>query len=53
MYSQPPKSPTPLIRGERQGRRSPNPLSPPYQGETLVRGVAGGLWKLRVGWSYW
>ncbi len=42
MHSQPPKSPTPLIRGKRQRRRSPNPLSLPYQGETPCQGSCRG-----------
>ena len=41
MHSQPPKSPTPLIRGERQRRRSPNP-PPPYQGESPCQGSCRG-----------
>ena len=46
MHNQPPKSPTPLIRGERQ-EEGEDPLLP----SPLVRGVAGGLRKLRVGRS--
>ena len=46
VHSQPPKSPTPLTRGEDKRGSSPLPL-PSYQ-----RG-SGGLWKLRAGRSYW
>ena len=42
IHSQPPKSPTPLIRGERQGEAFPNP-QPPYQGASLSGELQGTL----------
>ena len=66
MYNQPPKSSTPLTphdKGGWQGGRFLAPLvrgvegkdkgSPSLLSSPLVRGVAGGLWKLRDGRSYW
>ena len=43
MHSQPPKSPTPLIRGERQRRRSPNPPAPLSGGVSLSGELQGTL----------
>ena len=48
MHSQPPKSPTPLIRGERQRRRSPN-SPPPYQGESPCQGSCRGTLETSLG----
>ena len=66
MHSQPPKSPTPLPphdKGGWQGERFLAPLDRGVEGKDkgedpllsspLVRGVAGGLWRLCEGRSCW